>query len=456
MTLKLKRLQHAIFNFFSKGHERSINAKKNIAASFAIKSISIAISLIFVPLTINYVNPNQYGIWLTLSSIVAWFGFFDIGFGQGLRNRFSEAKATGNMENAKKYISTTYAVLILIFICFWILFFIVNYFLNWSKILNAPLEMEVELSTLSIVIVSFFCLQIILKTISTIVIADQKPALAGFFDMIGQAIAFIIIYILTLTTKGSLVYLAFVIGFAPVLVLIVSSIYLFRTKYKEFIPKYENVDFSYAKDIMNLGIKYFIINIAIIVIYQSNNLIISQIGSPKDVTVFNIAYKYLSIILMVFTIILAPIWAAFTDAFTKNDYLWMNKTVVKLRRISYLLAISIIVLVLISKYVYKFWIGDIVSIPFSVTVVIGIYITMLMFTSLNTQILNGIGKIKVQLITYVFAIFFHIPLAFFLGKMFGIVGIILSASFFYFLIAITSIKQVNLLMSGKAKGIWNQ
>lgn len=83
------KIRQILTDFFTKGHERSIKAKKNILASFIIKGLSIAISLVLVPLTINYINPTQYGIWLTLSSIVAWFSFFDIGLTQGLRNKFA-------------------------------------------------------------------------------------------------------------------------------------------------------------------------------------------------------------------------------------------------------------------------------------------------------------------------------------------------------------------------------
>ena len=108
-------------NILSKGHQRSVKAKKNIIASFFIRGISIAISLIVVPLTLNYINPSRYGIWLTLSSIVSWFSFFDIGFGNGLRNKFAEAIAKGNTELAKIYISTTYAILILVISCILIL-----------------------------------------------------------------------------------------------------------------------------------------------------------------------------------------------------------------------------------------------------------------------------------------------------------------------------------------------
>lgn len=447
-------IQKMITNFFRTGHERTVNAKKNIFISFGIKGVSIAVSLMLIPMTISYVDASQYGIWLTLSSIVAWFTFFDIGFSQGLRNRFSEAKSTGEFNQAAKYVSTTYAVLSIVFSVFWLLFFLINHFLNWSSILNAPQEMASELSKLALIVVTFFSLQIVLKTINTIVIADQKPALSNFFDMLGQLISLVCVYLLTLTTKGSLISLGVSLGLSPLLILVLSSIYLFRGKYKQYKPTYKNIDFSYAKDIMKLGVKYFIINISIIVIYQSNNLIIAHIGSPKDVTIFNIAYKYLSVVFMVFMIVMAPFWSAFTEAYTKREVIWMQITVKRLRLIGYIFIFFLVILVSFSEFAYNLWIGELVTVPFSVTVVIAVYMTALILTSLNTQILNGIGAVRLQLIIYSFAMVFHIPLALFLGGKYGMEGVIFSASFFYLIIAIFSIIQLNKILVQKAQGIW--
>lgn len=65
-----------IIGDFFKGHERTVKAKKNIVLSFMIKGISIVIGFVFVPLILGYLDPERYGIWLTLSSIVTWFTFF--------------------------------------------------------------------------------------------------------------------------------------------------------------------------------------------------------------------------------------------------------------------------------------------------------------------------------------------------------------------------------------------
>ncbi len=94
----MKKVNSNIINFLNKGHIRSIGAKKNIFASFVIKGSSIIVGLFLVPLTINYLSPTKYGIWITLSSIIGWFSFFDIGLGNGLRNKFTEAVSNGKHE----------------------------------------------------------------------------------------------------------------------------------------------------------------------------------------------------------------------------------------------------------------------------------------------------------------------------------------------------------------------
>ena len=193
----MKKLFSSIYQYFKthliKGNARTVLAKKNIVGSLFIKGGSIAVSLVMVPLTIDYINPTRYGIWLALSSIVGWFSFFNVGMTQGLRNKYAEAKSRGDNEAAKMYISTTYAVLAIVFSVVWLIFLFVNPFLDWVNILNASSEMRMELSILAIIIFTYFCLQFVLKIINTIVTADQQPAKASLINFVGQIISLLVI-----------------------------------------------------------------------------------------------------------------------------------------------------------------------------------------------------------------------------------------------------------------------
>lgn len=443
-----------IKNFFAIGNTRTIKAKKNIFYSFFIKGSSILVNLINVNLLLTYLKPDMYGAWLTLSSIIAALSFFDIGLTNGLRNRFTEFKAQEFHQKSKIYISTTYVVLILIFSSLWFVFFIINDFLDWNQILNVKAILNEELRILALIFLTFFCLQMILKTINTIIVADQSPAKAASLDLLGQSLSLLFVVFLIENTGTSLIYLGFGVSFFPIIIYVFSTIYFFNTSYKIYSPSFKYVKFEYVKDIFSIGSKFFIIQLSIIIYFQVNNLLISHVGTPSDVAIYNIAYKYMSISLMGFSIIVSPFWSAFTDAFTSNDFKWMKNTLKKLKLIYIYIFIGTIILVFFSNYAYKLWIGNKVIIPFSLTMIIGVYMVFSCWNFLHSQILNGIGKIKIQLILSASTIL-HIPLGYFLGMKFGIFGVVTSSLFFIGIGAIISTFQLNKIIDGKSKGIWN-
>jgi len=452
------QIKQYISNFFTKGHERSIRAKKNIVASFVIKGTNIAIGLALVPLTIAYLNPTNYGIWITLSSIIGWFGFFDIGLGNGLRNKFAEAIARGEHKLAKIYVSTTYAILTLIIGGVLIVFYAVNPFLNWSKILNAgnDINLQTELSLLALVVFTFFCLRFILKLITTILMADQRPAKASLFDLLGKIIALVLIFILTKTTEGSLLYLGIVMSSAPVFVLILSSIWFFNGKYKAYKPSFKFIDFSKAKNLLNLGFKFFFIQIAAVLLYQTNNIIISHLFGPAEVTPYNVAFKYFSIITMGFSIIITPFWSAFTEAWAKNEINWIKKTMRKLMRTWGLLFIAGLVMLIFSPWIYRIWVGDKITVSFAMSALIMAWVLLNAWNGIFSQLLNGIGKIKLQLYLGVSAAVLNIPLALILGGKIGVEGVLLANIIVLILSAFIYPIQYKKIINYKAKGVWNK
>lgn len=442
--------------YFDKGHTRSTNILKNIFASFFIRGCSIAISLFLVPLTIRYVNPTQYGIWLTLSSIIGWFGFFDIGFGNGLRNKFTEALAKGEHELARVYVSTTYAILGIIIGVVLALFCCINPFLNWVKILNAPSSMARELTILALIVFVFFCLQFILQLITTIITANQQPAKAAFFNLLGSVFSLIVIFILTKTTSGNLIYLGLALGCTPVLVLTSSSLWFYTHQYRKYAPSLKLVNFSYARNLMTLGLKFFIIQIAFVILYETSNIVITQLFGPAQVTPYNIAYKYFSVVPMVFSIVLTPFWSAFTEAYVKKDEQWIRNTIRKLQKFWLLFLAGALLMLALSAKVYQLWVGSLVQVPFLLSASIFLYVMINAWCMIFSMFLNGVGKLKLQLYSSLFGAIVNIPLAIFLAKQIGIAGVVLSTCILGLFSAVWSPLQYRKIMNNTATGIWNK
>ena len=257
--------------------------------SFIARGISMVCSLLLVPITINYVNPTRYGIWLTLSSIIGWILLFDFGLGNGLRNKYAEAKAKGDMELARQYVSTTYFTLSVVML---ILFFgitFVNQFVNWTSILNVDVSYADELRQVFGIVAFFFCISLVVNLFNAILTADQKPGLSSILGAAGQFFSLVVVYILTLTSEGSLFNLALYYSGIPMLVVFLVSIYAFRfTRYRECAPHLLSYRRHLVRSVTKLGIKFFVICLSMIFIFQVMNIIISRELGPDAVTEYNI------------------------------------------------------------------------------------------------------------------------------------------------------------------------
>lgn len=443
--------------FLNKGQERSIKAKKNIATAILIKGGSIGISLLLVPLTINYVNTDRYGIWLTISSVVAWFSFFDIGLTHGLRNKFAEAKARGDDETAQVYVSTAYAVLGIIFTLIWGIFLLVNPFLDWSNLLNVSSGFSDEISTLALIVFTYFCLQFVLRVITTIITADQEPSKASLIDLIGQVVALVIIAILVSATEGSLTYLGLALCIAPILALAGANIFFFSGKYKPYKPSLAKVKFSHAKSLFNLGGIFFIIQIASIVQYESANIIISRNFGPVHVTDYNIVYKYFGVLNMAFMIFISPFWSASTEAFINGDIKWIRKSIKNYNLLNIFFIMAGVIMLIFSKSVYTLWLGEgTVNISFELSLWGFLYFCTVMYASKYVSFLNGISALRLQFWSSIISPFLFIALVFVFIEHYsmGVYSLFLASIIANFNGFFVAPLQYYMIISKKKRGLW--
>jgi len=453
-----KRSYFNFKTFFTKGHERSVKTKKNILTSIAIKCVSIVVSFLLIPLALNYLNPVKYGIWLTLSSVIGWFAFFDIGLGNGLRNKLAEALAKDDKELARTYISTSYAVLSIIIGVVYAMFVLVFPYVNWTKLLNTPVEMNAEINKLIFIIFSFFSLQFIIKLISMILKADQRSAISGGINTLASILSLIIVFVLTKTTQGSLLWLSVGISAANIIAPLIATIWFFSKDYKHLTPSFKYVKFASAKDLMSIGFLFFVMQFAALILFSTDSFIIDQLYGPEEVTPYNIAFKYFSLITMGFAIITTPFWTAYTDAYHKHDYAWIKRITRKLQLFWGALVFAVIVMVFCADFFYEIWVGDKVKIPFILSLSMGVWVLISTWTSIFGNFLSGVGKVRLSLYHSFAMIVINIPLCIFLAKYLnlGSSGVIIGTCVCVLPQVFLHPIQYKKIINNKAKGIWGK
>ena len=186
---------------------RDSNIKSNIIISFIFKFLGLGLSFFLVPLTIGYLNNEQYGIWMTLLSIISWVSFSDIGLGNGLRNKLTESLAKNELENSREYISTAYfAMSIIVFVLLVVLVGIVP-FLNWQNIFNTRSISNGRLINLVIVILVFFLGNFILSLYNQLYYAKQQASMTGIGLLVINIISIVNVLILKKISNGNIIYL---------------------------------------------------------------------------------------------------------------------------------------------------------------------------------------------------------------------------------------------------------
>jgi O-antigen/teichoic acid export membrane protein len=439
--------------------KRMAKAKKHIKASFLVKGLGILISFLLVPLTIGYVDKVIYGIWITLFSVVSWFRFFDIGLDSGLRNKFAEAIAKQDTPLARTYLSTTYAIMGLIALLLIGVYLMAEPWLDWVTILNVPINYAEDVRLAAQVTWIFFCLNFAFKLVNTVLIADQRPALVGTINLISSILTLVIIFLMTLFTEGSLLRLAWVLSGVPLLVLVGATIWLFARQYQRFLPSFRLVDFQYARDLISLGSQFFVIQIIGIVLFTTDNLIISHLYSPQAVTPYAITHRYFGIITRIFGIVAMPFWSAYTDAYTQSDWAWIKRTNRGLKRIWRIMAAGSVVMLVASPLVYKIWVPEVEgNIYWLLSVLMWLYVLILSYGSIYVMFVNGIGKVRLQMVSSLIGGIINIPLSIFFASTLGLgtAGIILATIICMLYGAILGPIQFNKIINGRATGIWNK
>jgi len=443
-----------------KKHMKSMNRNKmlrnNILFSGLLKIISLSASFLIVPLTLHYLDNESYGIWMTISSMAFWIFTFDIGLGNGMRNYLTAAISQNDSEAAQKYTSTTFLLLSIIAAIICVIAIPLIMLLDFNQILNTVAMKNQQLQMVIIMALILTLINFVVKNIGYIYIALQKYAINDLLTVGGSVMALTLIYILTNTTEGNLFYVVFTFMAMPVIVFLVGSIPLF-IKYPHLRPSYQYLDINFSKNVVSKGLGFFVIQItSCLVIFGGSNLFISHFQGPEAVTTYNIAYKLFNLLIIFYTIIIAPMWNAYTDAYVKKDWIWIRRTFNKALLIWGLTILAGIVMLLICEPFYTIWVGPTITVPFSVSVAVYLFVIFFNLNNCVTYLLNGLNTIRIQIYTSVIGTVIYLTAISIYGRQWGIEGIVLSMAITYAGMSLIHLFQCKLIIHQTATGIWKK
>lgn len=454
-------MKHFFYNIAQRLGIESARTKHNtkeIIFSFLFKALGLGASFLLVPMSLDVLDEELYGVWITLSSFVAWFSFFDIGIGSALRNKFAEALARGNHIKARAYVSISYFTITGVAFFVLGLFSLIHPYVDWYKVFNVNPNSFRHLPLLMWFVFAIFCVQLFLNLITTLYLADQKPSVRNLITFITHALSLPLVWLLIKAESKSMLLYGGMLTIVPVVILFGATVIGFTTRFKAYVPTLKLWKRSYLKTIFGLSVKFFLLQISWVLITSADNMLITQLISPEDVVSYSVSLKLFSIPLIIFMLIATPFWSAFTEAHEKKDFHWIEQSIKSLEKFIWIFITLSLVLLSTAQFIYPIWLNNEVVVSFWVDLSVCLfYIAIIINTPYNFYI-NGRGKILLHLISTTVMAILNIPLSIFLSKTmgWGVSGILFATVVCIAPVVVITRIQFTKLITNNATGIWNK
>jgi len=367
--------------------------KQQVSITAIYKSISLILNYILIALLINYLGEEKFGIYIALTSLFSWMFLFDLGIAKGMRNYVTTSFSKQNIQEAKEYITTAYVSILFITIIACTIIISVLSFVDLQQFFNIKLENSYLQSIFFILIIGFF-LKFYLSTVDQLNYAIHQSQnvslnilLVSIFNTIG------IFFLWKFEYKNDIIYAITVYSLAIILPYLYSTIYFFYYN-KQLIPAFSTYSQKALKNILNNGSKILLIQIGFLLIVGIDRLILLKYGSATDVAKYEILYKVMSIVVFPVSIIMAPLWSSFTEAYEKNDLEWIKKIFKKFYLLTVILLIITLILILSFNVITSIWLTNFPYINFYLRVIMGILIIEIIWSTFHTDFLLGIQDLS--------------------------------------------------------------
>lgn len=396
------------------------------ARGLIFKAFAIAVSFMLMPIMLSQLGSNALGAWLVLLSVFQWVTFFDLGVAAGAKNEITRASATGSEDMMRVAIATGWYYTIIIAIGLILLSAILLWFSPIQQWLQLNAFSGIEVSSAIWIVSIGACSAFAFNYIQAVYAADQQSSQISKFSLMTNVIFLSAILISPSSSDGGLEKMS-ILYLSAIIISNTWLIVAYFYKKPKLIPHIDCIDKKLKENILGFGLKLFVIQLAALILFTTDRLLVSVFVGSSEVVIFDAAFKIFSLITMIHGLLTTALWSAFAHAKAQNDWLWISKTLNRLILFTIPLSFVCFVLAYLSPQIIKYWLTPEQVGPDMLYWLFALVTLLICWSNIFANFLNGVANIKVQLYASIFAAIINIPLSYFfaVSMNFGVSGVVM-------------------------------
>jgi len=289
--------------------------------------LKIAGSLITLPLLLRYLGPESFGVWVTLTSLMALSALGDLGIGNGLINAVSTAHGTDDRTSAKIYVSSAFLIGLTLSCALLVLFAVLDAVVSWPTLFNLSSPTIIaEVGPAVKVLIGCVVLNMLLGVVVKVRTGYQEIHINMLWEILG-IISSIVTLVVLLWLKAALPWLVLAEVGVPLISMAGNIACLFFVERPWLRPSLSCVSLGAVRSLLNLGLLFFILHLVGIVAFSSDNLLAIWMCGPEAAGLYAIAMKLFSPCRLLAGALLGPLWPAYGEAIARGDITWIRRTV---------------------------------------------------------------------------------------------------------------------------------
>ena len=421
----------------------------------------MAVSFVVLPVSVRYLGNEGYGLMATITSVVGWLQFTNLGIGLGLQNALTEETARGDAKAQRELVSTAVLSLVGIGLVLLAAGLLAFPHIPWAAVFRPTTSRFTTEIPWTVLVVFFgFVSTVVLGFVNPIYAARQELHIGSLQAMVTSVLMLLGTFMAVHFRWGLLGITLCTIGVTAVMQWTFALWTLYGRGIEELRPRWSNVTRSAGARVYSTGISFLILQICNIAFFQIDAFLITRFLTVDQVTPYSVAQRVFLQMAGLFAIVTGSLWAAYGNAKAHGDFAWIQRTHMKMVRIYFAFFGGLSFFMIIGgKWAMTLWVGAAAAPSVSLIAAVAFYFCVKEWVALNAMLLNGLNVIREQLIPMVIAAFASLALELYLIKRLGTIGlaiggglgVLLGGGWYLIYLTNRTLKRMHVAMSCSGK-----
>ncbi len=395
------------------------------------RGLALLVSAVSLPLTVRYLGKLEYGVWITISSSVVMLSVLDLGIANTLTNLISEAFAeqepVRSQQAARRAFSTALGLTVAISLMLAGVAGVLWHLLDWGRLLQIHDPELVRQARLAVAIsIGYFLLSLPLNLANRVLSGYQEVHTTNYFAMISSLLGLgSILWIIAI--RGSLVQLMLAFCVSMLMGLFLLNAWLLMHSKPWLRPHHREMSREVARSLFRQGALFFVLQLTGLVVFNSDNLVITHYLGPAEVTPYSVAWRLTSYASLLQSLLIPSFWPAFTEAYTRREMDWVRSTYRSMNRKSLTAVLAAAVLIgVVGRPLIRVWAGRDAAPPLLLLWTMAVWAVVVSVTTNQALLLTATNRLKLEAAVAVTAAVANLALSIVLVQRIGAEGVILS------------------------------